>query len=256
CRNFIKATLLENPKIILNTIYQFYTSLRKVLPEKPEAIDKEIYEILPFELPIVKRSQTKAITNILHTIFNFDTLLETYFITLPQAPDNPTQLKEELKKFFPITDPRALRYLTYYRNKLADHYSLTKIPSTYFDLPPPKEPLPLTYYQLNSRVRYLFPIDPNHCEFTLQQVVELLCNYYFFKRIPNDFFKQKPILPSDPKKIKTISQYIYSISDDSIAKDFLQEVSHKYKVRFPIHTDIMTANPMDKPKLPDNPKDI
>ena len=80
CRNFIKATPLENPKIILNTIYQFHTSLRKVLPEKPEAIDKEIYEILPFELPIVKRSQTKAITNILHTIFNFDTLPETYFI--------------------------------------------------------------------------------------------------------------------------------------------------------------------------------
>ena len=77
-------------------------------------IDKEIYEILPFELPIVKRSQTKAITNILHTIFNFDTLLETYFITLPQAPDNPTQLKEELKKFFLITDSRALKHLTYY----------------------------------------------------------------------------------------------------------------------------------------------
>ena len=141
CRNFIKATPLENPKTIFNTIYQFHTSLHKVLSEKPEAINKEIYEILPFELPIVKRSQTKAITNILHTIFNFDTLPETYFITLPQAPDNPTQLKEELKKFFPITDPRALKHLTYYRNKLADHYSLTKIPSTYFDLPPPKEPL-------------------------------------------------------------------------------------------------------------------
>ena len=80
--------------------------------------------------------------------------------------------------------------------------------------------------------------------------------YYKFKAIPNDFFKQKPILPKQSQDIKIRTEYMYPITDDIIAKEFLIAASSKYKIIFPISPEIMTANPTDKPRLPSNPDEI
>jgi len=65
CRNFSKAKLIENPKAIQDTTNQAYDSLKKILPETPQKIDTETVEILPFNLPITKRSQTGIIVKAL-----------------------------------------------------------------------------------------------------------------------------------------------------------------------------------------------
>ncbi|CAG8836688.1 22683_t:CDS:1, partial [Racocetra persica] len=57
------------------------------------------------------------------------------------------------------------------------------------------EPLPLTYHELNSRVRHFFPIDPLLKETNIRDIAETLRKYYKFRSIPNDFFVQKPTLP-------------------------------------------------------------
>ena len=84
----------------------------------------------------------------------------------------------------------------------------------------------------------------------------MLKEYYKFKVILNDFFKQKPILPKQPQDIKIRTEYMYPITDDNIAKEFLTAASSKYKITFPISPEIMTANPTDKPRLPSNSDEI
>ncbi|CAG8674932.1 493_t:CDS:1, partial [Paraglomus occultum] len=165
---------------------------------------------------------------------------------------NVSDLKEELKQYFPITDPKQLTNLSYFRNKLSDHYSFSRIPPNYFELPPKKELLPTTYYQLNSHVRSLFPFDPENNKMSIQQVADLLHEHYKFRTIPNDYFKQKPVLSKQPKDIITTFTYSYPIIDNNQAKKFLEEVKRKYRVTFPISPKIMTANPTDKPRLPED----
>ena len=52
----MKAKLIENPKAIQDITNKAYNSLKKVLPDIPQKIDTETTEILPFNLPIAKRS--------------------------------------------------------------------------------------------------------------------------------------------------------------------------------------------------------
>ncbi|CAG8841071.1 21704_t:CDS:1, partial [Racocetra persica] len=79
-----------------------------------------------------------------------------------------------------------------------------------------REPLPLTYYELNSRVRHFFPIDPSLEETNIQDIAKTLRKYYKFRSIPNDFFVQKPTLPQNPNKLKLHTQYTYPITDNKI----------------------------------------
>ena len=79
--------------------------------------------------------------------------------------------------------------------------------------------LPVTYHELNSRVRKLFPIDLSTEEYTVKEVKDILKEYYIFKNIPNDYFKQKPLLPKDLQKINLNSKFTYPITDNDKAKD-------------------------------------
>ncbi|CAG8850687.1 21493_t:CDS:1, partial [Racocetra persica] len=98
-----------------------------------------------------------------------------------------------------------------------------------------REPLPLTYYELNSRVRHFFPIDLSLEETNIRDIAETLRKYYKFRSIPNDFFVQKPTLPQDPNKLKLHTQYTYPIINDKIACEFFNEAKAKYKINFPIN---------------------
>src|SRR5205814_7950093 len=118
-----------------------YDSLKKILPETPQKIDTETVEILPFNLPITKRSQTGIIVKALRLIYKFNTLPDSYFTKLPKLPEYPDQIIEDkLKNLFPITSSSQLSRLGTYKRKLADYYDLERIPSSYFNLLPPKQP--------------------------------------------------------------------------------------------------------------------
>ena len=63
-------------------------------------------------------------------------------------------------------------------------------------------------------------------------------------------------MPNNPELIRTNSQYAYPIIDNAIAKEFLEEVSQRYRIRFPIFDHIMQANPTDKPDLPTDSQEL
>ena len=124
---------------------------------------------------------------------------------------------------------------------------MERIPSSYFNLPKPKEPLPLAYQELNSRVRNLFPIDLTELNIPFSEVVKQLREYYLFKQILNDFFKPKPRLPTDTAKIKTNTVFSYPIENDAEVIRFVQETRSVYQYSLPLPSIVITANPTNKP---------
>ena len=130
---------------------------------------------------------------------------------------------------------------------------MKRIPTSYFNLPKPKELLPLAYQELNSRVRCLFPLDLSELNIPLSEVMKRLREHYSFKQIPNDFFKPKPKLPLDTSKIKTNTTFSYPIENATEAMRFVQETRPYYQYNLPLPTTIMVANPTNKPWLPEDP---
>ncbi|CAG8658765.1 6995_t:CDS:2, partial [Paraglomus occultum] len=194
----------------------------------PNQIPQHIQNILPFTLPITQRSYTRATVNALRKIFKFDKLTDNYFAKLPILPDRYQELLPELQTYFPITSRQSLQYLLYFRCKLADYYTFTTIQSSYFELPPPKQPLPTTYQELYYRVRGLFPFNTSTSKVTLAEAVAQLKEYYIFKLLPSDYFITKLPLPNKTELIRTSSQFTYPITDDTLAKVFLDEISQHY----------------------------
>src|SRR5437868_6706018 len=115
-----------------------------------------------------------------------------YFIMLLDLPANSDNLLPEIKDLFPITSQKQLKFLSFYRNKLTDHYNFERLHSSFFQLLSPREYLPTTYHELNSKVRFLFPLDLSNSEYSIQEIRMMLQEFYIFKTIPNDFLKQKP----------------------------------------------------------------
>ena len=188
----------------------------------------------------------------LRKIYSFQQLPETYFIKLPPLPDDPTNLNQELQNFFPITKWKNLNYLSFYHSKLRNFHNFKgQLPESYFNLPPLKPQLLSTYHELNHIIRSIFPIDTNDSNTDINKIVILLRRHYAFKMIPNDYFVTRPLLPLDTSKIITDTKFTYPITDDESAKEFYTQAIKRYKVIFPIPTYIMTANPTNKPLLPD-----
>ena len=136
--------------------------------------------------------------NTLRLIFQFEQLPLSYFVKLLTLLTNYKNLRDEVRDLFLITKRFELSNLSYYRRKLALYYEVNKIPKSFFELPPPKLPLPTAYQELNSGVQYLFPLDTSNEVILLQEVVSRLKEYYKFTKIPNDYFVQKLQLPKDP----------------------------------------------------------
>jgi hypothetical protein len=117
--------------------------------------------------------------------------------------------------------------------------------------------LPWAYQDIEDpQLRQHFPIDRADPLVDMEDITAWLREHYTFQVIPNDYFKAKPNLPKDPSKIKTTNTYSFPITDDTIAKNFINEIKSTYKLTIPFPETIMTANPTDKPRLPVNPSEI
>ena len=246
----------QTPKEIRAAITTALQEKLTPLPQDPSEIPEHIKAILPFTLPITQRSYTRATVNGLRKIFKFDKLTNNYFAKLPTLPERYQDLSPELQTYFPISNRQSLQYLSYFRRKLADYYTFTAIPNSYFQLPPPKKPLPTTYQELNYKVRGLFPFNSSTSKVPLAEAVAQLREYYIFKLLPSDYFITKPSLPTNIELICTDSLFTYPITDDTIAKTFLNEISQRYQVQFPLPDHIMQANPTDKPVLPTDSQEL
>src|SRR6185295_16129384 len=210
------------------------------LPADPNEIPEENLQILPFELPIKQKSQTKAIVAGLHRLYNFDQLPEKYFVTLDPVPKSIHELHPEVKDLFPITQRNQLNNLAYYKKKLQDYYTCDSIPSSYFDLPPPKKPLPLAYQDLSSKYRLYFPIDLQDPDTDLTQIIQLLREEFTFRNLPNDYIKVKPSLPKNTNKIRTPDIFTFLITENQLAKKFIDQITPVYKFSLPLPPNIMT----------------
>jgi hypothetical protein len=255
-RGFTKELAPIKAEDIQEAIKTAFATLLEPLPSDPKQIAENILQMLPFKLPISQRAHTKAIVTLLHKIFHFDRLPEEYFIKLEPLPTEVSKLNPAVKGLFPITSRSALQNLAFYRKRLQDWYDCTTIPSNYFNLPPPRQPLPLAYQDLSCKYKLHFPIDMQDPDTDLPDLVQWLREDYYFKNIPNDYFKVKPTLPKNLEKIQTPDTFIFPIQEDAIAKRFVEQISPVYKFSFPLPPNIMTANPTDKPWLPEDPQQI
>ena len=106
---FIKAEKIEDYTTTQKAIEEAMSAKLQELPKNPNLISEEIQNILPFKLPIKKRSQTAAIVNTLRIIYNFSQLPETYFKELPQLPKEPYDLLIEMRYVFLICSRNQLQ---------------------------------------------------------------------------------------------------------------------------------------------------
>src|SRR5438552_6394967 len=139
--------------------------------------------------------------------YQFDRLLESYFKQLPSLPEDPSDLLPEYLGIFPITQWKNLVKLQYYKQKLKESYDFKgNLPNDYFDLPPPKKPLPSTYQLLEAKFHIFFPFNSLTSPITLSKLITLLRKTYYFKFLSNDFFFTKSrLLP--PESIKNLLEF-------------------------------------------------
>ncbi|RIB03197.1 hypothetical protein C2G38_2288705 [Gigaspora rosea] len=229
----------------------------KALPADPEGISEEIREYLPFNLPIKGRYKLRVRLAILRKIYTFTELPETYFIPLEQLPEDPKDLNSDTQGMFPIKDRRDLKKVLGYKQKLEETYKWEgKLPDKYFNLPERKKPLPIVPQILSARFREMFPIDLTRTNMSIKDISDKLREEYHFKFIPNDFFVQRPRLPTDTSRIRTKTKYTYPIQDIEEAKSFIKEIRNFYSYTLPIPRHIMEVNPTNKPTLPENIEEI
>jgi hypothetical protein len=229
---------------------------RTTLPNYPDEIPEELQQLLSYNLPITHRYETKATVIALHKIYKFDTLPEDYFKMKEPPPKDPKDLDPAIKNLVPITDRKELQNLGDYKKKLLEFYDFNRISEAYFKLPDPKPNLPTTYHKLDRRIRHFFPFNPQDPSTTMGKMIKMLREYYIFRVIPNDYIKYKPKLPTDTTKIKTKTKYEYPITDGQKAKEFISEIIPTYRFSIPLDPQIMTANPTEKPRLPEDLKKI
>ncbi|CAJ0751597.1 21318_t:CDS:2 [Entrophospora sp. SA101] len=124
-----------------------------------------------------------------------------------------------------------LKELRNVREKLRVEYFFSgKLPDTYFNFPKPRELLPFS------------PKDSTRIKGIL-----------YIQKLPNNYFTPKPRLPNSPDN--TIFNYIFPITEQNTANEFIKEARRKYEIIFPINKkwiNVPKTNTKNKPFLPKN----
>ena len=206
------------------------------LPEYPDQISTEIYNKFDKAIPIFESKHTGETAAFLKKFYKFDKLPESYFVKKPDLPINPTDLPDNFKKIFPLTNRAQLVDVSRYTSELHDKfYFKGSLPDSYFNLPPPKKKLPSDYRELPSELSYLFPVldtpeDLKKAAKTLREAD------YAFRRIPNDFIIHRKNLPPAHWFIENQETTLPITEQDEVAP-FLLNLSKLYKFNLPLNTD-------------------
>ncbi|CAJ0826561.1 7919_t:CDS:2, partial [Entrophospora sp. SA101] len=206
------------------------------LPSHPNLIDKSIKVKIPYELPLIYHHLANQTKRALSNYFNIKTnkLPDSYIKVLPILPNDPGELSVEWKRIFPIKKYSMLKELRNVREKLRVEYFFSgKLPDTYFNFPKPRELLPFSPKGLPNYLAQYLPFNSNRTEKTLREIVQELREYYIFKKLPNNYFTPKPRLPNSPDN--TIFNYIFPITEQNTANEFIKEARRKYEIIFPIN---------------------
>src|SRR5260364_338565 len=207
-------------------------------------------ELIPFQLPITDRRYTRQSVRALRKIFSFQQLPEAYFAnSRTPLPEHPNDLNDSTRELFPITDPLELRDLSQYVWLLRKYYTFERVPPTYFDVPEPKPPLPATPQALDSEIGHLFPFLPKDAT-DFRRHIDILKEYYTFKRIPNDYIRTKRKLPSAPSDLKLRNSYNFPIDNQQILREFIAEAAQDHFIPELLPIAYTNLNHTNKPVLP------
>jgi hypothetical protein len=234
---------------------EFYNNLPN-LPNDPDLIPSNIKIRLPHIIPITDRNTTYEVVQILRVYYKFDLLPNSFFVIKPDLPNNPQELRTEVKNAFPITDRKALRSLRNYADSLREYYTVpSKLPDSYFNLPKPLPKLPTSYYDLPTHLAKLFPVYNNSHD--IKQAINELRKEFQVSYLPLDFIQTKQPLPK-PSQIEDELGTFLPINDQDEVWTFLDSLNKKYYFNTPLEPNWIASNLQQNhnPILPNNLEQI
>src|SRR5436305_2383714 len=184
--NFVEfLTLLRNNRPNLPKIPELFTN-----------IPSSVLIKLPHPIPIQKPSHIRSNFTALHNSYSFDRLPQSYIQLLPTLPQKIEDFPPSFKNTFPITKRKNLKNLKDYKAWLLTRFNFYgPLPKYYFNLPPPKKPLPSTRQLLPDNLKIFFPYNSQTSPISFKEIISKLKEIFFFTRLPNDFFFIKQQLP-------------------------------------------------------------
>ena len=250
---FAKIKVGTDFDTLRNIISDIKTSMLQPLPDTPDGIDHNLRQALPFQLPLEDRKQIRAIAITLRQAFSFDLLPASYIADkrIP-LPDKPKDLNSATRSLFLITSRLELKKFKSHKKILETYYIFSRVPHTYFDLPPKKQPLPLTPQDLPPCLQKIFPFYPTSSDH-FRETVKLLRENYVFQSLPNDYLISKKRLPANPELLG-LKKFSFPICNKEMLSDFLATLPRYYAIPEPLPKAYASFNYTEKPDLPTDPE--
>ncbi|CAJ0845325.1 573_t:CDS:2 [Entrophospora sp. SA101] len=253
-----------NTKKNLKKIFFNSTNVYKNTHERTKLTKKEkdnVFKMIKIKLGWAYFNQIDGKTSTIQiSSENYNILLafQNSIRTTTNIPPFSKPNKKSFKQLFQHQTNKLpdsyIKELRNVREKLRVEYFFSgKLPDTYFNFPKPRELLPFSPKGLPNYLAQYLPFNSNRTEKTLREIVQELREYYIFKKLPNNYFTPKPRLPNSPDN--TIFNYIFPITEQNTAKEFIKEARRKYEIIFPINKkwiNVPKTNTKNKPFLPKN----
>src|SRR6185437_11654938 len=188
----------------------------------------------------------------LRAIYKFEKLPENYIDDKREMLlKDPSKLKKECGKFFPVMDRSKLKLVNKRKQELRKYYFFTKLPESYFILLPKKQELLLAYQELTPSLRKMFTFCSRDGEDFKEHVKELR-KVYAFKYLPNNYLINKRRLPVNPQDLGINVKEGFSIKNKEEALSFIQAIPSYYRKPNPMLRNYIDVNYTE---LEDLPKD-
>ena len=102
---------------------------------------------------------------------------------------------------------------------------------------------------LDPEIVYAFLFTPKDKEDFIKHL-EMLREYYDFKKIPNNYIKQRSRLPQDFTDIRLQKKYDFPIKEKEIVLEFIASIEQEYHIPQIMSRKYISVNYTEKPSLP------
>ena len=102
---------------------------------------------------------------------------------------------------------------------------------------------------MDKEIRHLFPFTARD-ELDFRRHIDILKEYYRFKRLPNDYIRQKKRLPKEPSELKLKNEYKFPLTDLTTVRNLIAEIIDVYHIPEPLPSPYTDINFTNKPELP------
>jgi hypothetical protein len=237
------------------------------LPTHPNGLSHEIRIKLPDNLPTAIPQEAGKMKRILQGYFNFDGELNgNYVIHKIDLPLNCKMIQRQIldtegkEVFFPLTTEEQYQDIKRYRDALAKYYKLSgRLPASYFNIQERPvivcEKLPKDFKDLPSELRRYFPWNEDRRQDynSLRDVVRMLRDRYYFRRIPSQWFFYKRQLPKSPMSVNEVKEkFVFPVSNTTEARELIALLRPEYKFILPLPREWIDYSLDNRRPLPIN----